>query len=357
MNITSNSYFVCPISQPDEAIQWDIYDTNNIIDPSLVYFGKVLQKLSKTIKTSNLIFYLTWSVQRLPSYGENVVVILLGDELCRIPQYIYKVGIVFKASTTCPILGCNPLLDICHKNILNLMQFLRIWIIRLPGWIKFKFYNWLNMNSKKIYNIPLGYYKQSDIAIKNIQTRQYDIFFAGNYRFTHKSKFSLKHWLQNPKHISRDEMIFNLEKIKQKYSEFNIELAITSDFGKEASSFRDKRSYSERLMDTKICLAPRGSMFETFRFFEGLRYGCIVIAEALPPSWFYQDAPIIKINNWKELEQLLVDLLPNQELLQKMQKDSLKFWRNKCSEEVIAKYIAETIDLKFQNNYICLVNV
>lgn len=336
------------MKEPLHAIPWDISNTDKVFDPSCIYFGKIFQELEKRIKTDNLIFYFTWSVDKIPSYGQNVVVILIGDELCRIPKYIHEVGAVFKTNETRPILGCNPIIKPSYKNIMFLLQVLRIWLIRLPGLTNYQV-NKLKKSYqsttifKQIYDVPLGYYKQSEIPIKHIEQRQYEIFFAGSFISTDYPIWSMYHWLKHPKHIARKEMILELQKIKQKHPEFKIELATVPDFGIEVTGNTDKRSYSERLMDTKICLAPRGSVFETFRFFEGLRYGCIVITEALPSRWFYQGAPIIQLSSWNELEKILVQLLDDKKLLSQLHQKSLQFWEEKCSEKAISKYIAENL--------------
>ncbi len=52
-------------------------------------------------------------------------------------------------------------------------------------------------------------------------------------------------------------------------------------------------SYSQRMMDSKICLAPRGTASDTWRFFEGLRAGCLVVCEHLTDEWFYVGAPVL----------------------------------------------------------------
>ncbi|MFO5494741.1 MAG: glycosyltransferase family 1 protein, partial [Cuspidothrix sp.] len=101
----------------------------------------------------------------------------------------------------------------------------------------------------------------------------------------------------------------------------------------------------EKLMDTKICLAPRGSTFETNRFFEGLRYGCIVIGQALPKSWFYEGSPAIQLSNWHELEQIIAGILDNEKLMQIQQEKSLQFWQEKCSEVLVGRFMAAKLNL------------
>ena len=60
--------------------------------------------------------------------------------------------------------------------------------------------------------------------------------------------------------------------------------------------------YTEIMADTKIALAPRGSSVETYRFFEAMRQGCVVICDRLPPHWFYVGCPAIQVDDWGNLE-------------------------------------------------------
>lgn len=95
-------------------------------------------------------------------------------------------------------------------------------------------------------------------------------------------------------------------------------------------------------MNTKICLVPRGSYFETFRFFEALRYGCIVIAEKLPSHWFYDGSPAIQVADWSELDDV-IELIENNSLLELHQK-SLDWWNTLCSETAVGKYMADKLN-------------
>nr|WP_238361212.1 glycosyltransferase family 47 protein [Iningainema tapete] len=98
------------------------------------------------------------------------------------------------------------------------------------------------------------------------------------------------------------------------------------------------------MMDTKICLVPRGTSFETTRLFEAMKYGCIVVTEALPSRWYLDGAPVIQIKDWRDLEGILRKLLSNQQLMQTMHQESLNWWKKKCSEAIVGKYIVEKLN-------------
>lgn len=344
IELINNKYYIC-LNQNKEPIAWTKFNDEQMsfTDYKLEYFDKVFQAIENNLKKDGLIFYLTENVHELPSYGENVVAIVLADEWCRIPVYSHKVKAIFKCYGIRPILGCNPLLYPSYLNFIALLQFIRIWIIRLPYSLNYVFHKLKNVNKiPPIYDIPLGYYKQLNLPVKDIETRLYDVFFAGSTVNIPYPIWSLKYWLGTPKNISRNQMISSLRQIKEKCSNLKIELTVTSGF--HDTKNEDARSYSEKMMDTKICLVPRGTSFETFRFFEGMRYGCILITEALPPRWFYMGSPAIQVKDWQELEEIIKELTTDKSLIQKKHQESLNWWHTKCSETALGKYMAEKLN-------------
>lgn len=345
-----NRFFICLREFPLSPVPWMLSETLQNMPCDCLYFGKVFKFMEKHLTTDGLIFYLTWDTEQLPSYGENVVAVILGDEFSYVPRYAHKVRAIFKTLSMRPIIGSNFLLNPSYLNLMMLLQVLRVWITRTPSLL----YSWLQQlkgNSiAPIYDVPLGYYNQSDLPIKPILERRYDLFFAGSLVTAPYPIWSRRRWLRNPKDIARQEMVSAIEDLQTKHPELKIVVCKTNDFGLEANFPEDTRSYSERLMDSKICLAPRGSLFETFRFFEGLRYGCIVVTEALPPRWFYKDSPVIQLSVWSDLERMTQDLSKKAHILQLKHEASLNYWKAKCSEESIGKFMAEKITSRGDRN-------
>jgi Exostosin family len=345
----SNQYYLY-IHRGQEPIPWNPPDPHPLDWVNYSYFGKVFEEMEKSLKMDDLVFYLTWdNVDELPSYGPNVVSIIIGDEWCRKPMYCHKVLAIFKCYGTRPILGCNPFFHPSYLNLLTLVQFLKNCLHRLPGEINYLLHKlkYLWGFSKKIapiYDLPLGYDRQSSLPTKDIENRQYDIFFAGSVVHGIHPTWSLKAWINNPKTLSRKIMISNIDKIKRNYQDLKIELSITSSFGSSSKDALDEKGYSEKMMNSKICLVPRGTSFETFRFFEAMRYGCIVVAEVLPSRWFYNGSPAIQINNWSELEIILPRLLENSSLMTEIYQASLDWWKTKCSEAVVGNYMTEKLN-------------
>ncbi|MBD2293681.1 glycosyltransferase family 1 protein [Anabaena sphaerica FACHB-251] len=350
----ANQYYLY-IRKDKKPIAWDIYDTKPPFEFSLTtYFAKVFQAIEKSSVISGLVFYVTWNeIDELPSYGQNVVVFVLGDEWYRIPKYAHKVRAVFKCVGTRSILGCNPLLHPSLLNLLTLIQFLRILVVGVPGWVNYHWHKFKNLALGKgqitpIYDIPLGYHNSKNLPIKNIESRLYDTYFSGSVIHREYPVWSLKSWLGTPKALSRKLMISTLNKFQQKHPQFKVELSITGGYHNRTSE--DERSYCEIMMDTKICVVPRGTSFETTRLFEGMKYGCVLVTEALPSRWYLDGAPVIKINDWQELPGILKNLLENKELMAEMHNKSLNWWHDKCSEAVVGKYVIGKLNREFKGN-------
>jgi hypothetical protein len=345
----SNQYFICLLHTPLNPIPWDIPDADETVNCDCIYFGKVFEAMESRLQEKGITFYLTWSLDELPSYGQNVVAVVMGDEWCRIPKYFHKVRAVFKTYGIFPTLGCNPLVRPSLLNLLTLLQFWKNWFLRLPSLLHYRWQQFRQSQSNtvklpRIYDIPLGYFNQLDLPIKDLEARSYDVFFAGSVAFKAYPVWSIRHWLQTPKILARKKMVSSVYKIQEKYPQLQLELSLTPSFGYQGERNIAAKAYSEQLMDAKICLVPRGSSFETFRFFEGLRYGCIVISEKLPSRWFYVNSPAIQIEDWSQLEEIVDNLFKNSDLMQKLHEESLSWWQNKCSETAVGSYIAEKLN-------------
>jgi hypothetical protein len=350
MNITrvANQYFICPIDAPLEPIAWSIPNPQH--DVTTVYFGKVLEAMERKLAVSGLTFYLTWDTKQLPSYGDDVVVIVLGDEYSRVPAYIHKVRAVFKTLSMSSMLGDNLLQKPSYASLMQWLQFAKVLLVRTPGLVSSLIRRWRGDRIAPIYDVPLGYYKQQELPIAAIANRHYDLFFAGSIILNYP-RWDRRWLVRNPKDISRKAMLDAIERIRSKYPELQIGMEITGDFGQDAQSTLDNRSYSEKLMDAKLCLAPRGSLNETFRFFEGLRYGCIIITDPLPDRWFYDRTPAIQLKDWHELERIVEELLiENRQFLKQKHEESLRSWQEQCSETAVGNYMAEKLNLIFSQH-------
>lgn len=333
-------------------IPWDIYDPEPENCSFVAYFGQVLQTVDRALPNQGLIFYVTMvDIKELPSYGDNVFVLILGDEFYRIPDYINQVGGVFKCYGTHQIREqinlYRPLLKLSYFKFLVLGQSVKNMGYRLAKKIKYRLRKLRilllgRVHVAPIYDIPPGYFNSKKLPVKPIQDRTCDIFFDGSIVQHIYPVWSLRYWSKTPKAYAREQMVNSLKQFQAKNPQFQIDLAVS--VGYVGSSHAACSTYSDDMMNTKICLAPRGTTLETYRLLEAMRYGCVTIVESLPDRWFYNGAPIIQIGSWQNLEPVLTRLLNDPELLQTLHQQTLDWWETKCSEKAVGRYVAEQIN-------------
>jgi hypothetical protein len=82
-------------------------------------------------------------------------------------------------------------------------------------------------------------------------------------------------------------------------------------------------------------------MPDTFRFFEGLRAGCLVVCETLTSEWFYKGAPVIQIDDWSSFAEAIRPYLSDAAALEQARLRSLDWWERKCSENAVGGAMAD----------------
>jgi hypothetical protein len=290
--------------------------------------------------------YLTWNWEELPAYGDRVVAVLLGDEVGRIPRYASRVRAVFKSYGTHPALGVGPLRDPSLTGLASFAQYGVRWLRWLPSGVAYagqlaRTRSRGARTAPAVTTIPLGTYNQLDLPIVPIEQRPTDLFFAGSV----EHKASLRHRL-GPKTLTRRDMLAAVQRLARHRPDLRLDVRLTPDFGTSAAA--PPGDLSRGLMDSKVCLAPRGTSVETFRLFEGLRAGCVVVGGRLPPHPFYAGAPVIQVDRWSELDQALLPVLDQPAELRRRHADALSWWRERCSEDAVGRFLAERLNLLAQ---------
>jgi len=106
----------------------------------------------------------------------------------------------------------------------------------------------------------------------------------------------------------------------------------------------DRVSYSRMLHDSKVALCPAGwRNSETFRHFEAMRAGCILISAPLPQTRLYADAPLIILDDWSELETTIKELFNSPDRMSQLQNATMNWWKNVCSPAAVAHFICRVI--------------
>ena len=112
----------------------------------------------------------------------------------------------------------------------------------------------------------------------------------------------------------------------------------------------DLDSYSDIMNGTKIAPAPVGSSsVESFRFFEAMMCGCVVLNTSLPPTDFYNSAPYIKIDDWHQLTEVVDFLLADLDTMEELSNKAKEWYKNFCSPEAISELIVSKLEGENEN--------
>lgn len=307
------------------------------------YFGTVFREMERTLWDPAIDIYLTWDTHRLPAYGDRVVAVVLGDEGGRIPRYVGRVRAIFKCYGTRPVLGAGPLRNPGLTGFLELAQYALRWLRWLPGGAAYAGL----VGDRRLRRqalpppvavIPVGTFNQIELPLIPIEERPTDVFFAGSI----EHEPSLNHRLGSPKPRARREMLAALERLEGRRAGLRTDLRLTASF--KASADAAPSENSRALMNAKVSLAPRGTSLETFRVFEALRFGCVVIGDRLPRHWFYEGAPVIQLSRWSELEGALLPVLDDPSGLRVRHERALRWWHERCSEAAVGRFMADRLN-------------
>lgn len=207
----------------------------------------------------------------------------------------------------------------------------------------FSNYYW---DTKNTTSIPLGYFTESSNSdVIPLGERLYNISFIGclnRNRLELASKLSgiSKFWLFMGLSFYKDKTLKILNKIVQ--WKWNRDLF---QFNEDFNKGMDSDTYQYFLQHTKIALCPRGWVnSETFRLYEAMRYGCVVITEELPDRSYYKDIPVIKVKNWSEGIEIARNLLKDPKKLEQMGFNNKQFYDKHLSPKATAKIIIKKLN-------------
>ncbi len=332
----ANTYFVCPRHGP--PVEIDIAQDRPVREVEIAYFIRGFRILEATHEFDGYIVCFAWSSRtRLPHFGNHVIALIYGDEHCRIPGYVGRVGAVMKCHGLYPpfVPRARPL----RLAQIELVEFLRNLALWMPtGW------RWAFSQEvrARCHLLPMGYGIPSDVPIVEFAQRRYLSSFLGSIAKVPK-RHVLRFLIGTPKAYSRTRLVEVLRRIEDRYGPDRIRVSCTSDF---QESLSQGQSYAEVMAETQFCVAPRGTTHETWRVFDGLKAGCVVIADHLPRYPYYRGSPILQIEDWRDLPDMLDALMRDPAKLQALHRESLRFWQDELSEERLAQRYAAALGLE-----------
>lgn len=211
----------------------------------------------------------------------------------------------------------------------------------------FKSYLPQEVQSAPIFPFPLGCVRDVPaIPVKPLAEREFDLFFSGNLNANRLGLYRALHPLYRRLPASALRLGLSLEfraGIKRAVPP-DLSRSIPRSYLRFTSGFKQglaSSEYGQKLADSRIALCPRGWFStETFRHYEAMRAGTIVISEPLPSTHFYRGSPIVAVRDWTTGVAQARALLADPRALYALHRETVLWWQQVCSETAVARYMA-----------------
>lgn len=200
-------------------------------------------------------------------------------------------------------------------------------------------------DENNVTSIPLGYnYLPSNDNFIPVNERNFDISFLGALN---KNRISMAAEITGiNKHIIALGLYLNHTKTLKFLNDF-VDLMKPKEkyfFSWQFNSGTTKEKYNLIMEHTKIALTPKGwTNTETFRLYEAMMFGCVVVTNKLPKRKYYENIPVIQVEDWKEGMKKVKELLQNENLMLELSEKSRAFYDAYLSPKATAKIIAEKL--------------
>jgi hypothetical protein len=197
-------------------------------------------------------------------------------------------------------------------------------------------------------SLQLGYHTETkNKTIIPIKERLFGISFTG---CLNRNRIQIASTLTNiPIKWLSLGMVFN-KKLTLKIVNGIIKWKYPKDYYQFNDGFNNglnEEDYNFILKNTKIALCPKGWVNqETFRLYESMKWGCVVISEDLPNRSYYKGIPIIEVKDWSEGIEIANRLIEDTNELERLSKKNIQFYKDNLSAESTANLIIRTITKK-----------
>jgi hypothetical protein len=311
---------------------WDPGRLDLAPTPDFNYHGAVVREAVEILGDPDLHFVLTWDADSVPDRGQDVVVILLGDEWSSRPSYSSEVLAVFRSMCGQPFWPFPEAGGSAVARFVERVKLARNTLREAGRRIR----HGRTPDVGNVFEIPLGTYKLQDVPFVPWPDRTTDVFFRGELQ---DDASWLRPGTMTPKNIARSAMARAVSQFKQRRPDLTIDCGVYSGF----AAMSEPDVYSRQLMASRIALSPRGSHPETFRSFECAKFGCVVVTNPLPPTPHYRNHPFVVIQDWSRLPQVLDGLLADPVALEARHRQTLTWWETTASPQAVGRLMAEAV--------------
>jgi hypothetical protein len=296
-------------------------------DADLRYFLGVAAELAPQLGDDIPVVLITWHLDRFDERFRDAVVLLINDEQYQLPAYAGHVRAVFKTGGVVrnpwrEMLTLHP--AIASRTVLR--------ELRNIGRSARRRFQTTQTRGAPVFALPLGFFRLTDVPPVPFADRENDVFFAGSIESTHG--FTLR-----PRLVARRQMAAALTAARVRLPAVRVDYSNGGPMANPGAMV-DGDAYSRRLAQARIVLCPRGNFDETYRLMEAARTGCVAIAERLPARWYYRDAPVVELDRWAMLPDVLEALLSDASALAERSEAMRHWWMDSLSEEAVATFIA-----------------
>jgi Glycosyl transferases group 1 len=337
-----NRYFMVDLN-PSEEI--DIFLAHRCEwEGGRSFYLDVCRSIETVSDISDLTFYISARTPaKLPRYGSDVVLLLLADELYAHRAYHHRLLAIFRCLPARPIYldgipnSAKHFSYLAHYSY-KYFQYAKglVSIIRNREWPH------IHEAATRTMMVPLGCFAHFEPDVIPMCDRDFDFAFLGSVTYNANEKKWFHSYMESPKEFARRVMCESTREISLggRWRGF---IHATGDM---KESISNALNYADILARSKISLVPRGTCYDTYRFFESLKAGCVVICEPLPKLWFYEGHPGITISDWRHLPQLLDRLLSDPELLERKSQEGIKFYNDHCAQNVVADRMVKFLSVR-----------
>ena len=194
-------------------------------------------------------------------------------------------------------------------------------------------------------SLQLGYHTETkNKTIIPIKERLFGISFTG---CLNRNRIQIASTLTNiPNKWLSLGMVFN-KKLTLKIINGIVKWKYPNDYYQFNDGFNNglnEEDYNFILKNTKIALCPKGWVNqETFRLYESMKWGCVVISEDLPNRSYYKGIPIVKVKDWSEGIEIANELINDTNELEKLSKQNIQYYKNNLSPQATADLIIKKL--------------